>query len=99
MTIKDDLMGFANQAIASEGVQIWVKTDFGPSVKVYDSDDPPSDEPSIIKYGVEVRDRSGAKITGYGEMPETNPIKFIGVILLMGLGVMAAVRIGKRAAR
>lgn len=89
------------KAVDTRGVQVYLKTDIGPELKIYDSDAPASSGEGLpIKYAVRVTDRQGNQLTGYGEPPATNPIKaaiFAGVILAgVYLALTGLVRISDR---
>lgn len=70
------LQGYAVDAIEAKGVKVFLKTDIGPEIQVYDSDAPASNGEGLpIKYAVRVTDRNGKAITQYGEPPATDTIK------------------------
>lgn len=86
--IKDAASGYASDKLDEKGLQIFLKTDFGPAVKVYDADQPGGNDSSLpIKYAVTVTDRNGKRLTGYGEPPATNPLKAALLIGVVGAGI------------
>ncbi|MFK5947953.1 MAG: hypothetical protein QM500_04170 [Methylococcales bacterium] len=97
-----ELKDRAIEKVKKDGIQIWIKTDLGSSIKVYDSDaeslpGQSSDDgafPTLVEYGVQVRNRNGKVLKKYNEFPKTNYVKlglitgvgFIG-LLIMAKGV------------
>lgn len=88
MSTFDRLQEWAIDQYQEKGIQVFLKTDIGPELKIYDSDAPASNGEGLpIKYGVQVRDRSGNSLGKYGDYPATNPVKAAAVLAVIGLGL------------
>lgn len=84
----EKLKGYAADYLDEKGLQVHVKTDFGPAIKIYDADDPAGDNsPLPIKYSVALTNRNGKVIKQYNPTPATNPIKAGIVVAVVGAGV------------
>lgn len=83
-------LGLAAQSeLQSQGLQVHVKTNLGPSIKVFDAKDEQSrDGLDLVKVGVSVRDESGAELYGSGDWPKTDYL-LAGSLLAIG-GVVIA---------
>lgn len=76
-----------DEFLEREGIQVFIKTDLGPAIMIYDSDAPVSNQPGLIKGGVEIRERDGDVLTRFGDWPQTNYIK-AGVITVSVLSLL-----------
>jgi len=94
MSVWDDLEAKAKQAINkydTEKLQVFIKTDLGKEVLVYDATQPAVNEKggeAFIKYGIKIRNADTGEVIGkFNEYPKTNFIKLAGVsaVLLTGL--------------
>lgn len=85
----NDLLGIVkDEFLHREGVQIFVKTNLGPKIKIYDSDNPETvDGDSIVKVGIKIQERDGDTIVSAGGWPETNYL-YAGVIVVSVLSLM-----------
>lgn len=91
--LKDKVVDKLVDSIDDAGVQVYVKTDLGGEIKVYDSDDPSVEKKSgstFIKYGIKVKNRNGKELMSYGEYPKTNYIKMLAVVGVVGTGLFIA---------
>lgn len=70
-----------DEAVNREGLQAYVKTDYGPAIKVYDSDAPTSKPSGIIKAAIKITNRDGKTLATLGEWPKTNYIK-AGIVVV-----------------
>lgn len=66
-----------------EGIQVFIKTDLTPELKVFDSatleKSVNTNNPPIVNVGVRVIDKKGKELYNYGGFPETNPLKAIAL--------------------
>lgn len=99
MSILDDVKELVVDSYERRGVKVYVKTDIGPEIKVFDSDAPvnkdgsdTSSDSQLIKYGVIVRDRKGKRIGSYGKYPDTNPIKLLIIAGVVGTGLFITLK-------
>lgn len=100
-SVVDRLQEYIVSEVQERGVKVFLKTDLGPELQIYDSAAPESSGEGLpIKYGVKVRDSQGRTLGSYGGYPATNPIKaaVVGGVLGVGLFVIFAgfLRIIKR---
>ncbi|MBT8448594.1 MAG: hypothetical protein KJO69_02835 [Gammaproteobacteria bacterium] len=83
------------ESINRAGIQVYVKTDLGPEIKVYDSDDKTVEEKSgsaLVRYGVQMRTREGRVITEYGQYPQTSLPKLGALLAVAGFGSFIILR-------
>lgn len=95
----DGVLGLAGDYVRSGGVSIAVKTNFGPEIKLASSSIAPSGAPGGgggdggggvldllgVRAAVVVRDRSGKRIAGYGDYPATEPLRVVGLVVVVAL--------------
>ena len=67
---KNELLSLIDSQVNNRGAQIWLKTNLGPAIKIYDADTPGGG--SFIKAGVFVTDRNHVELASYGGKPPTN---------------------------
>ena len=89
-TAADVLTRIALDEAQSRGLRVAVKTDLGPEVTVYDATRPPG--PSLVRFGVVVRDKTGQVLARYGDYPPTNWIKAGSLVLVAGVLAVAVWR-------
>lgn len=61
------------QYASRAGLKVYVKTNLGPELLVYDAR-APLERGGIIKAGAVVRDSSGREVTRFGEYPATDRV-------------------------
>lgn len=96
--IIDILKYTVSNQLHDNGVKIFVKTDLGKEILVYDAAAPVNqttgETNNLIKVGISVRDKNGNVITNYGGNPKTNyfkvaavvaPILIVGFLTLRGI--------------
>ena len=89
----DDLRGLATEYVQSGGVQVFVKTNYGPEIPVYTGADK-SGQPGIgdllgVKAQVIVKKKSGKVVQTYGEPAPTEPLKVTAVLAVVAvLGIV-----------
>ncbi len=66
-----------------EGIQVFIKTDLTPELKVFDSatlDKAVNENSSpLVNVGVRIIDKKGKELYNYGGFPETNPVKSLAL--------------------
>lgn len=89
MSVIDSIKNYARDSVASTGVKVYIKTDLGPELQVFDSDAPAGKSGGAlpIRYAVRVTDRNGVELANYGEYPKTSLIKAALVWGALGAGV------------
>lgn len=82
--VIDYLKYAAENKAYEKGIKIYVKTDLGKEVLVYDAQKPVSqttgETNDLIKVGITVKDKNGSVITNYGGNPKTNYLK-VGLVV------------------
>jgi hypothetical protein len=85
----------AGGAYASGGLQLQVKTNYGPAVTLYNEAGAPSMTGSAVRSllgldgGVRILDASGNVVAQFGDWPATDPVR-----VAVALGVAAALTFG-----
>lgn len=95
--IISDLRNLATEYVQSGGVQVFVKTNYGPELPVYTgAGTSQPGEPGIgdllgIKAQVIIRNKAGKVIQTYGEPAPTEPLKvavLLAVVALLGVVIV-----------
>lgn len=90
------LEDIAGSLINQESYQVYIKTNLGPEVMVYDSSAPSDDQPSIlsglVEAGISIRTSSGKELANYGGYPETNILLSLGLGGLIGFSLFSLIR-------
>jgi hypothetical protein len=94
--ILSDLKNLATEYVQSGGVQVFVKTNYGPELPVYTGTDK-TGQPGIadllgLKAQVIVKNKSGKIIQTYGEPAPTEPLKVAAVLAVVALLGVVIVR-------
>jgi len=94
VNFSDVLAKAAMDKAQQRGLQVFVKTNFTPRLKVYDAAQPQSSATaaSILKVGVEVKDKTGNNIVKYGSMPETDYFLASALVAIAGAVAFFAIR-------
>lgn len=95
----DDVLDIARSYVAGGGIQVAVKTNFGPELPVYTGELRRGSQGTGqgggfslsrlvgLKAAVVVRDGRGATLATYGEYPRTEPLRAVlALAALAGLG-------------
>lgn len=91
----EDLYNKLVDGISKQDVKIYVKTDLGKEVLVYDSGSPVEDNPeskSFIKYGIKIKNQNDKELFSYGDYPETNYLKLGGVAFVVAVGLFVTLK-------
>lgn len=76
--------------VASQDVRVYVKTNLGKEVLIYDSGNPSVAEKggeSFIKYGIKVKNQNDVELFNYGSYPRTNYFIIAGLVGSASLGL------------
>lgn len=94
MSLLDDLLVLGSSQLRDEGLQIHLKTDLAPSVKIYDINSPNSESggDSLIKYGITITNGKGKQLTNYGGQPKTNLLKVAVVYGALSVGLFVIIK-------
>lgn len=94
MSLTDDIIKIGFNQIDRNGLQVHLKTDLAPSIKIYDIDSPSSESggDSLIKYGVTVTDRNGKELSNYGGKPKVNLLKVALLYGVLGAGLFVVAK-------
>lgn len=85
-----NLGNLLSNAVDSGGIVVKAKTDIGPELKVYDSDDPSGESTSsflVPEIGLTVYNRNGRVLATYGGQPKINILKAGVYYGLLGTGL------------
>lgn len=100
----DGVLDLAGDYVRSGGVSIAVKTNYGPEVKLASSSIAPSGAPGGggggggvldllgVRAAVVVRDRDGKRLASYGDYPPTEPLRVLGLVVVVALLGVVLVR-------
>jgi hypothetical protein len=93
-SIADVLKYTVNNQAYERGIKVFVKTDLGKEILVYDAREPQGKGggTDIIKAGITIKDKDGSVITNYGGYPKTNYLKVAAVTVPILFVVFLMVR-------
>jgi len=83
------------EGVAAQDIRVYIKTDLGKEVKIYDSGEPAvADEggEGFIKYGVKIKNQNDRVIASYGDYPDTNYIKLAAIFGILGTGLFITLK-------
>lgn len=87
--LSDKAAKYTDNYLDEKGIQVHVKTDFWPSIKVYDSDNQSdSGANSPLKYSIKITNRDGKIIKQLNDIPQTNPVKAAAIVGVVGVGAV-----------
>lgn len=87
--LREDVTALAKDYATGGGVQVYVKTNYGPELPVYTGIDQGGDGPGLadvigLKAQIIIKDKDGRVITKYGDPAPTEPLKAAALGLVVG---------------
>lgn len=90
--LRDKANEYTADYLNEKGLQVHLKTDFGPAIKVYDADAPGGNDSKLpIKYSVMITNREGKIIKQLNDAPKTNPLKAAALVGVLGIGTFVII--------
>ena len=92
-----DLLGLASSYVEQGGLQVFVKTNYGPEIPIYTGSDGEASQSAVgdligVKAQVIIRDAKGKTIKTIGSAAPTDPVRVGFMLALLGLIGFVVVR-------
>lgn len=92
-----DLLGLASSYVEQGGMQVFVKTNYGPEIPIYTGSSGESQGGAVsdligVKAQVIIRDAKGKTVKTIGQAAPTDPVRVAFLVALLGLIGFVVVR-------